>query len=88
MSLQVQKALNGRDGTTLAVGVFLAFVFQATLVPIANYFTDMIVGSAPGASDVAASAKDGILVPLVGLVITLLVLEVVLWLMSMVRTSK
>jgi hypothetical protein len=86
MTMQVPKALAGRDGTTLTVGVFLAFVFQATLLPIAEYVSAKIVSSTSEAAN-QADFKSGVLSPLVTLVLAVVVLEIVLWVMSSMRDN-
>ena len=82
MSMQVPKALAGKDGTTLSVGIYLALVFQQTLVPIAAWVTAKILGEGGG------DAKDGLLKPLVVLVLAVVAVELVLWLMASMKNKK
>lgn len=90
MSMQVPKALAGKDGTTLSVGIYLALVFQQTLLPVAGWVTSKLLGDGDGPSLASSDvdAKDGLFRPLVVLVFAVVAVELVLWLMSYMKNKK
>lgn len=80
----IVKVLEKKDGSSVGLGVLLAFVAQGSVLGVADYLRSLLVkGSAYNPN---ANLLDGFLVPVLTLVIAVALVEAGLWAYTYTRT--
>jgi hypothetical protein len=80
-----EKVLQRKDGSTLIVGVVMAFAFLQFITTATMPLASKIMGQDVGQGYQSLSFQDQYLTPLVALVLQLIAIELFIWLVVGVR---